>query len=149
MTTEIKKASLADIQKVLEGLRELDAYELSCYPIGAEDFAQELIEKSDAWTGFVDGQVACCWGIVPDYGFSNPSQLWMLTTKLVEQVKLTFAKTTLAFTQEAVQRYGEIGGYVLEKHKVSQRWLSWAGFSLGDVTELEYVGLVRPFRMRL
>jgi hypothetical protein len=134
----IRLALETDVGEILPRLREQERVTIE--RLGIDPAA--LLEKHIgpyAYTGLVDGEVACMWGI----GFPGIAQLprlWLLTTPLVERHRIRFLRESRRFVLWARAEFGIIEGCVDCQNHVSRMWLQWLGFKPVD-TDGQYMRL--------
>lgn len=112
--------------------------------LGADKTLKQcLLLSGISWMGFIDGKVACVWGLVPPTLMSNRAYLWLLTTDLVDEHQFIFVRHSQRFVEEALKEYDIIVGHCHSKETRSIRWLKWLGaeFSVPE-------GLRVPFSIR-
>jgi hypothetical protein len=90
-----------------------------------------LRRSVEAWTGTIDGQVACVWGLVAPSIISDEAYLWLLTTDVVDQHQFIFVRHSQIVVEKMLERYPIIRGTVVEGELRSIRWLKWLGMKLG------------------
>lgn len=133
---------------VFDNLRREDSMEISRLGKPTEVLT-ELLETSHAWLALLDSVPVAVYGIRPSGSPLQPAVLWLVTTRVVESAKIQLAKASARFVYSALAEWGVLEGWVLCENERSQRWLTWMGFTLSEPFELEPVGLVRKFQMRL
>lgn len=138
-----RKATQEDILRVLGNLRDADAREITCF-----EQAWELILGAPSEVGLLDGEPAVLYGI-RDCGVFTPAQLWLVTTPLIDQMRVRFLRSSRSFVENALRVHGVIGGSVALSNARSQRWLRWLGFDFGPVEFVPPLGEVLPFERRL
>lgn len=117
MSIEIVKASALDIA-------------FNRIKISHEDnkYLMQYLQRSlFAWTGLVDGQVACMWGIIAPTALSTRGYLWLFTTKLVDQHKFLFVRHSQLVIEEMLKIFPKITGTVVATQTRSILWLKWLG----------------------
>lgn len=105
----------------------------------AFDYCQVL---GDVYSGFVDGEFVCCWGLIPPTFLSNQAYLWMWAPEPIKH-QLVFIRRSQMQVAKMLERYERIVGRCDVKAKSSQRWLRWLGAEFG-----EREGNVIPFEIR-
>ena len=95
---------------------------------GAEDIIKDCLHRSvEVRQGFVDGKLACVWGLIPPTFLSNQAYLWLATTELVAEHKFLFVRHSQRYIEEALKLYPIISGDVLIGNDSAKRWLKWLG----------------------
>jgi hypothetical protein len=145
MNVEIVPAGPQHIHPLLAACRERAGFE----KLGAKafDFLRQCIQNSaEAWAGFIDGNIACVWGISRGSMLGDSAFVWLNTTDELEKHPFVFVRHSQIRLAELRQRYHYIYGFVQVDNEPSVKWLRWLGFKLGDV---EYVNgyVLRKFSM--
>ena len=103
-------------------------------PVAGHQHGEELLKKCvagsvDVRYGYVNGQCACVWGLIPPTLLSSSAYLWLLTTDLVEQHKFLFVRYSRRWVEDALKRYPRLIGDVVcgEGADSTQRWLGLLG----------------------
>jgi hypothetical protein len=99
--------------------------------------------SSDVWTGYVDGKVACTWGVVPPSLLSETAYLWLYTTDIIEEHKFAFVRHSQVQIQRLLEVYKTIHGHCVLGSASSIRWLKWLGATFGEPD-----GKLIPFQIR-
>lgn len=102
-----------------------------------------LYISQDSWTGFVDGNIACIWGVIPPTLMSNQAYLWLLTTELVREHQFLFVRHSQRVIEEMLRAYDVIVGDAIIGNDRGIRWLKWLGAEFGEPQ-----GMKIPFRIR-
>lgn len=131
---EICRARSADFTEVISDQRGLQA--CNAY----------LQASLFAWTGLVDGHVACVWGLVAPNILSETAYLWLITSPLVDEHKFTFVRHSQMVVKEMLKQFPLISGHVLSDHERSRRWLKWLGVSFEPSIEIGSTKLI-PFKL--
>lgn len=93
-----------------------------------------LLEQlwSDSWvsrTGFVDGDLAACWGCGGS-ALATSGSVWLFTTPAVERVPLAFAREARAFCDEMLETKHRLVSACLDGYERSVRLWTMLGFSI-------------------
>jgi len=86
-----------------------------------------LILSAFAWSGEVDGKIACVWGLIPPSVLSEQAYLWLLTTDLIEEHKFLFTRYSQRVVEMMLQAYPTIVGHIDQKEVRAVQWLKWLG----------------------
>jgi len=92
------------------------------------DYCQTL---GKVYTGFVDGEFICCWGLIPPSFLSNQAYLWMWAPNPMKH-QFVFIRRSQLQIQKMLERYDQIVGECEEDNKSAQRWLQWLGAEFGQ-----------------
>ena len=86
-----------------------------------------VIASSVLWTGFVDEEPACMWGLVPPTLLSDSAYLWLLITDLVKDHQFAFVRHSQIEIEKMLEVYPLIVGHCDRRNPASVRWLKWLG----------------------
>lgn len=99
---------------------------------GAEEILLECATRSvEVRYGFVDGKVACVWGLIPPTLLSSTAYLWLLTTDIIAEHKFLFIRHSQRYIEEALKEFPTIIGDCLIDNRPAKRWLEWLGAEFG------------------
>lgn len=102
----------------------------------AEEVLRDCMYRSiEVRYGFIDGEVACMWGLIPPSLLSSTAYLWLLTTDIIAEHKFLFIRYSQRYIEEALKQYPTIIGDVLVDNYPAQRWLKWLGAELGPAVK--------------
>jgi hypothetical protein len=87
------------------------------------DYCQTL---GEVYTGFVDGEFVCCWGLIPPSFLSMQAYLWMWAPEPMKH-QFTFIRQSQLQVEKMLQRYEQIVGDCATDNLSAQRWLKWLG----------------------
>jgi hypothetical protein len=125
MKTEIAPAKEFDIADVVR------RSPVANHPNAEADLRRFLRASFSAWTGSIDGEVACVWGLITPTVLSNRAYLWLLTTDLVDNHPFVFVRHSQMVLREMLGHFESIEGHVVAGQDRSIRWLKWLGFKMG------------------
>lgn len=134
MTVKIEQDCPVDIR----GLLGVTHY--ASMPGAEKTLGQCLMMSTASWTGLVDGEVACIWGVIPPTIISNRAYLWLLTTELVQEHQFLFVRHSQRVIETMLEEYDLITGHVKAGEDRSMRWLKWLGAKFGEPQ-----GMLIPF----
>lgn len=80
-----------------------------------------------AYVGYIDGEVACVYGLVPPSLLSDRVYLWLITTDTVDKHKFTFIRHSQMVIERVLERYDHIFGETILSDAKAMRWLRWLG----------------------
>lgn len=86
-----------------------------------------LVISTNVFVGLVDGQYACCWGLVPPTIMSDRAYLWLQTSSLLEEHKFLFVRHSQRWIEDALLLYEEIVGFCRPDNASAIRWIEWLG----------------------
>lgn len=101
-------------------------------PHGDELLKRCVAHSVDIRYGYVDGECACIWGLIPPTLLSTSAYLWLLTTELVEKHKFLFVRHSQRWMEEILRTYPNIIGDFIPGEERSRKWLEWLGAEFGD-----------------
>lgn len=94
------------------------------------------------WAGFIDGGLACIWGIIPPTLMSYQAYLWLYTTDLIKEHQFILVRHSQIAIEEILKEYPSIVGHAIMGSDKSIRWLRWLGARFGEPQ-----GAAIPFRI--
>lgn len=95
------------------------------------------------WTGLIDGQLACIWGVIPPTLMSTQAYLWLYTTDIIKEHQFTLVRHSQLVIEEILKDYPSIVGHATMGSSKSIRWLKWLGAKFGEPQ-----GTMIPFRIK-
>jgi len=147
MKVEIRSARIADASKILEICRERERAAYESLGETGKRFLKDLIRSSrEAWTGLIDDEIVCLWGIERGSLLSDSAFIWLLTGTGVDKHPFAFVRHSQIRLADLRERYHYIHGYVQVDNETSVKWLKWLGFTLSDA-EMVNGYAVRKFSM--
>lgn len=133
MTVEVIRAKKSDVPKMLAVLRERERDALEATPEAVAYLERALLQCAEAWTGYIDDQIVCMWGIDRGSMLTNSAFIWLVTCQGVDEHSFIFVRHSQKRLEDLKKRYSFIHGIVQADNEQSVRWLRWLGFQLGDV----------------
>lgn len=137
MTVQIEP--IAD-QHISQLISSIAGYTLEPREIGMLEFCQTM--SSETWTGYVDGVLICCWGLIPPTLLSNQAYLWMHSTPAVRDHQFLLVRHSQRIIEQALNRYEQIVGDCQVGAEDSIRWLKWLGAEFYDANDSGYCSFV-------
>jgi hypothetical protein len=113
--------------------REREAYEKIGHYEAQAHLIDALARAAEAWTGFVDDEIVCMWGIDRASILCPSAFVWLLTADSIRQHPFVFVRHSQIRLAELRKRYHYIHGVVDVSNTVSVKWLRWLGFQFSDV----------------
>lgn len=132
--TEIKKITTAEANELVKGI-ELDE-------IGRRTMDFCLLMSTVIWAGFIDGKLACIWGVIPPTLMSYQAYLWLYTTDAIKEHEFRLIRHSQMVIEEVLQEYESVVGHAIIGSDKSIRWLKWLGAKFGPPQ-----GTAVPFRI--
>lgn len=96
---------------------------LSSDDVKVMDYCQSL---GNVYSGFVDGEFTCCWGLIPPSFLSNQAYLWMWAPEPIKH-QLVFIRQSQIQIAKMLERYDAVVGHCKVEAHSAQRWLKWLG----------------------
>lgn len=94
-----------------------------------------LRSSENIYVGFVDGEMACVWGLIPPTILSCQAYLWLYTTDLVQDNQITFIRQSQIAVKKMLESYEMIVGHV--GNEKAKRWLKWLGAEFHEASGRE------------
>lgn len=91
-----------------------------------------VAESEMAWSGMVDEQVACIFGVTGASILSETGYPWLIGTDLIEQHAKAFLRRNKQMVRTMLERYPRLENYVDVRNATSIQWLKWLGFSMQE-----------------
>ena len=97
----------------------------------AERILRECVYRStQVRYGFVDGEIAAMWGLIPPTLLSSSAYLWLLTTEIAAEHKFLLVRHSQRWIEDALKVYPTIVGDV--GNPAAKRWLAWLGAEFSE-----------------
>jgi hypothetical protein len=143
MKVRIEPATNLDLEEIISRTEAKDN------PAACQIFRRYLEASVVAWAGYADNQIACVWGVVAPTVLSDAGYLWLLTTDLVDEHKLSFIRHSQIAVAKILKEFPLIHGHVIHGQGHSYKWLKWLGvkFKQGVVASDGKTKLI-PFELR-
>lgn len=129
---EIKMTIPEDVFEISEKIRQVDRDECRWSAhIEAEDALWRGLEHSTmCWTGRINGNIACIFGVAPLSILGGVGIPWMLGTEELARHARTFLMASIVYVGLMSARYRFLENYVAANNTAAIKWLDWLGFSL-------------------
>lgn len=131
---EVVPAEQWHIDVVAKNMREADCLELWAAsfskPKKSLEAAFRLSKK--CWTGLVDGEPACMFGVSRGTILSHVGAPWLLGTDLIEKNQLAFLRRNKLYMSEMTEGFDTLINYVDARNTKAIRWLKWLGFEFDE-----------------
>ena len=136
MRAEIRPAAPEDIPALAAAMRAADVAEVLASSGQGPDEAlrASLAISTQAWTGLIDGEPVCMFGVAAVSILSGRGAPWMLGADRLERYPMTFLRRCRSCVAAMSAVYPSLENYVDERNTLSKRWLGWLGFKLADET---------------
>ena len=91
------------------------------------------VERSrTCWTGLMDDQVACLFGVAPTAILTRSGAPWMVATDLLEKHPMVFLRRCRPFMPTVFAGYDYLSNMVDARNTLAIQWLKWLGFTLSE-----------------
>jgi len=95
------------------------------------DYCQSL---GEVYTGFIDGEFCCCWGLIPPSWLSQQAYLWMWAPEPIRH-QFLFIRHSQIQVQRMLERFDTIVGHTKTTSRSAQKWLHWLGAEFHPYTK--------------
>jgi len=114
-------------------LRAQDVAEISASTLLSpqDALAASLACSPMAWTGMVDDEPVCMFGVAATSWIAAEGAPWMLGSDALLQHQKAFLRRNRAYVALMRQMFSSLRNHVDTRNHVSIRWLHWLGFTLG------------------
>ncbi|MGF6764066.1 hypothetical protein P3T24_004397 [Paraburkholderia sp. GAS33] len=113
-----------------------------------ELLVRDMDRSVSAWSWIIDGDVACMFGVVADVLLSDVAYPWFLSTPLVDENAVAFARACRRHLPELLGVHAKLAGMVDARYELSVRWLQWLGAKVGSPEPWGIAGAqFRPFTL--
>lgn len=96
---------------------------------------RSLAASRDAGAGFIDGQIACAFGVAPATVLGASGCPWMLGSDLIEQHAVGFLRRSAVVVARWKQDYDRLANFVDARNTRAIEWLRWLGFTIHPAAE--------------
>lgn len=127
MTVAIETQDRAATRRVIEAAPHVNLDEIEKQKIDAC-----LAISTHVYLGLVDGEYACCWGLIPPTVMGDRAYLWLHTSSLVEQNKFVFVRRSQRCIEAMLKEYSEIVGFCKPGNEQAIRWIKWLGAEFAE-----------------
>ena len=101
-----------------------------------------LLMSTIMWAGFIRGELACIWGVIPPSLMSDQAYAWLNTTEVLKGHEFIFVRHSQMVFDELLEEYPSVVGHVVIGSDKAYRWLRWLGAEFGPPQ-----GMVGPYRI--
>lgn len=127
MTVWIARASgILDVQDVV------GRSPVATIPGAQGNFLNFMLLSEQVYTGNVDGQVACVWGLIRETLLSDSAYLWLLTTDLVKGNEFLFVRHSQRVVEAMLLTYPSLHGDCAIGDEKAMKWLKLLGATFGS-----------------
>ena len=131
---KIEQTTPEHVYQVAMNIRKPDLDELWATTMQRPyDIMMSALNSSDAvFTGFVDDEPVCVWGVASESLLFNTGVPWMVSTKAIDKHAIQFIRHCRAEVMKMFEKYDSLENYVDARNKNAVRWLKWLGFTIDD-----------------
>lgn len=134
MITEVVTVQDSHVDFVVNHIRKDDANEITAACNQSIEFAlkQSILLSERCWTGLVDGQPVCIFGVVSVSTLYSIGRPWMFGTVLLDKYAKPFLKRCRHQVEQMQRGFDLLENYVDCRNKRAINWLKWLGFSFNE-----------------
>lgn len=150
MKAEVRPASAADIPVLAARMRQADRDEVMASHGHDPESAlrSSLAASTMAWTGWINDEPACMFGVGPISVLAGRGAPWMLGTDLIDHWPRLFLRRSRGCVQRMLAVYPYLENFADERNVKTLAWLRWLGFRLaGAAVTLPSGARFRHFEM--
>ena len=132
MNPAIVPAVTEHILAIVANIREADRQELWAARMETPERAltSSLEESSIAWTGTIDNEPVCMFGVAFSSAFGYTGHPWMIGTTHLEEHSHTFLRRCKGCVEQMKAECRYLENYVDLRNETAIKWLIWLGFEL-------------------
>lgn len=132
MKVDILPAQQEDVARIAARMRAADRAEVAASHGHDPETAltASLAASTVAWTGWIDGEPVCMFGVGPIAILAGRGAPWLLGTDLVEVWPRAFLRRCRPCVARMLAVYPYLENFVDDRNEVSKKWLGWLGFTL-------------------
>lgn len=126
----ILPAAIEHVYALSERLRDEDRHEIESAGLDPRRCLRDSFKNAlHRRTAFVDGEIAAMWGLGGEF-VSHVGSPWLLTTKAVERVPVSFVKIGRSELADMLSLRNRLENYVAASYGRAVRFLNVMGFSI-------------------
>lgn len=138
MKSQIVHATKADVYELIQFYgRDKFTVEQAAF------FRKCVATASSVWTGFIDGELVCFWGLIPPTLLADNAYLWLYTTEALTGNEFVFVRQSQIALRKMQESYPTIIGHVRAGNDHAIKWLRWLGAEFAEPQ-----GIMIPFAIR-
>ena len=129
---EIVKATYEHAEMMAPFVREADRDELwaTCLITPLRALTVSVEASAKAWTGFINDEPICMFGVSPISILGGVGAPWMIGTYGIYRHAKTLLSHSKRCLDEMLESYPVLMNYVDARNKAAIRWLRWLGFTI-------------------
>lgn len=131
---QVVPARLEHVAPMLSIIRQADIEELWASNRVTPEYALTvgIQTSSAAWTGLVDGQPVCVFGVAPASMLSAVGVPWMVGTSEIDKHAKAFLRRNKSYVNQMLSLYNYLVNDVDSRNTRAITWLKWLGFTIHD-----------------
>lgn len=131
---EIVTATVEHIEPIAADIREADRAELwAAALISSEAAMRDGLRISDfAYTGLIDGEPVCMFGVSPASLIGGVGRPWMVGTSSLDRHAMIFLRRCRGIVGQMQGIYPLLENYVDCRNVKAIAWLKWLGFQFDE-----------------
>ena len=149
---EVRDSLPMDVDMLFENIAPPDWREIALMTLGhpRELFRKTLsVGHGPQWTGFIDGELACMFGVTGRTVFSSIGQPWLVGTRKLRKHPVTFMRYTRSYFEIMKSMFSVLRNWVHVENRAAVRWLKWLGFRFREPVAIRPRGaMFCPFEWR-
>lgn len=145
MKVEVSPARPEDIDELLPTVRQADVDEfLAASGHSVREVLEDGLRVSRlAWTGRINDEVVCMFGVAGYSLLSNKGAPWLVGSDKLSGSSKAFLRRCRKYAMQMLRAYPELENYVDARNETAIRWLHWLGFQFDEPEPYGVSGL--PF----
>jgi hypothetical protein len=143
------RATRAHADAIARNCREIDRYELWAGFRHTPDHALRygLEHSSHVWTGMVNMQPFCMFGVVPENVLCGSGTPWLIATDEILEHQVAFLRRSKPMLKRMQVMYSSLSNFVAVENTNAIAWLTWLGFSF-EAPQLLGAAMFQRFEWR-
>lgn len=132
MEINVRTATIDDCMDIGSRMRRADREEVwASAKVGPLTAMIESFNVSPmVWTGEVDGEPVCMFGVGAVNILSQRGAPWLLGVEGLERYSFAFLRRNRPIIKEMIGTFSYLENYVDARNTTSIRWLRWLGFTI-------------------
>lgn len=128
---EIREAAFEDVALIAANARPADVAELAATGSDpAMAMYKGLVVSTHAWTGLVNDEPVCMFGVAPRSVVTGRGAPWLIGSTGLERYVATFIRRCAPEVQKMRDSYNLLENFVDARNDLAIRWLMWLGFTI-------------------
>lgn len=133
------------IPRIVEKMRQADRDECAAGGLSAfRALAASFEISACAWTGLVNGEPVCMFGVTPLDAAAGTGSPWFMAAEGFEKYYVAFIRLSKRYLEQQMELFPHLVNYIDARNTSPVRWLKWLGFRF-DSDPVAYGPLGAPF----